>query len=268
MNRVEQRFKELKLSNATALIPFITAGFPDGDQTVKILHKLVKNGADLIELGMPFSDPMADGSEIQLANEIALANKTTLKKVLSYVQLFRQRDMVTPIILMGYANPIQNYGQELFTQDAAKVGVDGILIVDLPLDLQEDEWGKFCKSANLCRINLIAPTTSDERIDKILSTSNGFVYVVALKGVTGSDHMDTEQVNKQVQKISSLTTLPVAVGFGISSIESAKLLAEQADAIVIGSEIVRLFRKNKEIKKGLEAVCKLIHDIKIVIKSY
>ena len=265
MSRLEPTFKSLKLKSKKALIPFVTAGHPHPLMTVPTLHALVSNGADIIELGMPFSDPMADGVVIQESSEIAIAKGMTLSSVLDTVEEFREKDKKTPIILMGYLNPIEKYGYENFVDKASKVGVDGLLIVDMPPEEATDLL-LLLKKQNMSQIFLIAPTTTAARQKYLLSMSSGFVYCVALKGVTGSKNLDYSSLSNKMAEIRSLTQLPLAIGFGVNDVDSAQLVAQYADAVVIGSALVKKLGKcnnEKEIKrvvkKFIKPIAKALH---------
>ena len=238
MSRIEACFNHLGKSNRKALISYITAGDPHPDQTVKIMHALVEAGSDIIELGVPFSDPMADGPVIQAACERALAHNTSLQNVLSMVAEFRQQNTQTPIVLMGYQNPIEVMGVEKFAQLAKQSHVDGVLTVDMPIEQAHETLNTY-KNHQLDNIFLVAPTTSSERIKSICDHSSGFVYYVSLKGVTGAGNLDTVQVANKVAEIKQASTLPVGVGFGIKDAESASKVALIADAVVVGSVIIR-----------------------------
>lgn len=237
MSRIEACFNELAKSNRKALIAYVTAGDPHPDQTVKIMHTLVEAGSDIIELGVPFSDPMADGPVIQAACERALAHNTSLQNVLSMVAEFRQLDTQTPVVLMGYQNPIEVLGVKKFAQLAKQNQVDGVLTVDMPIEQSRETINTY-KENQLDSIFLVAPTTSSERIKSICDYSSGFVYYVSLKGVTGAGHLDTVQVADKVAEIKQASTLPVGVGFGIKDAESASKVALIADAVVVGSAII------------------------------
>ena len=238
MSRIEACFNELAKTNRKALIAYVTAGDPHPDQTVKIMHALVEAGSDIIELGVPFSDPMADGPVIQAACERALAHNTSLQSVLSMVTEFRQQDTQTPVVLMGYQNPIEVLGIEKFAQLAKQSQVDGVLTVDMPIEQSRETINTY-KENQLDSIFLVAPTTSVERVKSICDHSSGFVYYVSLKGVTGAGHLDTVQVANKVEEIKKSSTLPVGVGFGIKDAESASKVALIADAVVVGSAIIR-----------------------------
>lgn len=237
MSRIAQRFAELKETGRCALIPFITAGDPNPGITVPTMHALVEGGADLIELGVPFSDPMADGPTIQYASERALKHNVSLRDVLAMVREFREKDATTPVILMGYLNPVEIMGYEAFTAEAAAVGVDGILTVDMPPE-EAGELTAILREKGIDPIFLIAPTTERPRIERICALASGFVYYVSLKGITGAGHLDTNAVVERLALIRSATDLPVGVGFGIKDGESAAKVAAVSDAVIVGSAIV------------------------------
>ena len=239
VSRIQQRFAELARQDRRALVPYITAGDPHPGQTVELMHTLVEAGADLIELGIPFSDPMADGPVIQAACERALAHGTSLRDVLEMVHDFRLQDPRTPVVLMGYQNPIEVMGTREFARQAEQCQVDGILTVDLPFEQAEDLL-EIYRQHSLDTIFLIAPTTSPSRIEKICEKSSGLIYYVSLRGVTGAGHLDIVEVEKKVNEIKQCTSLPVGVGFGVQNAESARDLAMIADAVIVGSALVRL----------------------------
>ncbi|MEJ2116147.1 MAG: tryptophan synthase subunit alpha, partial [Gammaproteobacteria bacterium] len=238
MRRMQATFNNLAKANRKALIAYITAGDPHPDNTVQIMHALVAAGSDIIELGVPFSDPMADGPVIQAACERALAYGTSLHQVIDMVAEFRQQNTETPIVLMGYQNPIEVMGTEKFAQQAKQHQIDGILTVDMPIE-QAKETVNVYKEYGLDNIFLIAPTTSAQRIQRICEHSSGFIYYVSLKGVTGAGNLDTAEVINKVADIKRVSALPVGVGFGIKDAESAAKIAVIADAVVVGSAIVR-----------------------------
>lgn len=238
MSRIQNTFENLKQSGKKALIPFITAGDPHPDKTVEMLHALVKAGADLIELGVPFSDPMADGPVIQRASERALVHKVGLRKVLAMVKEFREEDSKTPIVLMGYANPIEAMGTEKFADAAKDAGIDGVLTVDYPPE-ESLEFNAMLKARDIDPVFLLSPTTEAARVDIIVNQASGFVYYVSLKGVTGSKNLDIEEVAGRVAEIRKLTTLPVGVGFGVRDAATAQAVAKIADAVVVGSRMVQ-----------------------------
>ena len=238
MSRIQACFDQLAKTNRKALISYVTAGDPHPGQTVQIMHALVDAGSDIIELGVPFSDPMADGPVIQAACERALAHHTSLQQVLNMVAEFRQQNARTPVVLMGYQNPIEVMGIEKFARLANQNQVDGILTVDMPIEQAEETVNTY-KNYQLDSIFLVAPTTSTERIKSICDHSSGFVYYVSLKGVTGAGHLDTAEVANKVSEIKQVSSLPVGVGFGIKDADSASKVALIADAVVVGSAIIR-----------------------------
>jgi tryptophan synthase alpha chain len=237
MSRLADRFAALRAAGRKALIPFVTAGDPHRSVTVPLMHALVAAGADAIELGVPFSDPMADGPVIQRASERALVHHTSLRDVLGMVSEFRQRDAHTPVVLMGYLNPIEVMGYEAFARAAAEAGADGVLTVDLPPDEGHDLLVAL-RAVDVDPIYLIAPTSSPARIEKICSAASGFVYYVSLKGVTGAAHLDLGPVEAKLAQIRERTTLPVGVGFGIRDAATAARVARVADAVIVGSALV------------------------------
>jgi len=238
MSRIGQIFSQLQAQGRKALIPFITAGDPAPELTVPLMHALVAGGADILELGVPFSDPMADGPVIQRSSERALKHGVGLRDVLALVAEFRQTNTVTPVVLMGYANPIEAMGWDAFCTAARVAGVDGVLTVDYPPE-ESAEFAARCEAAGLDNIYLLAPTTPQARVAAIARQARGFVYYVSLKGVTGAAHLDLAEVSARVAAIRAQAGLPVGVGFGISDAETARRVAEVADAVVIGSRIVR-----------------------------
>ncbi len=237
MSRIAATFAALRAAGKAALVPYITAGDPKPSATVGFMHKLVAAGADIIELGVPFSDPMADGPVIQMACERALGQGMTLQGVLTLVREFRQQNNQTPVVLMGYANPLEVLGYKKFAEQAAAAGVDGVLLVDLP----PEEAGSvlpFFKENGIDPIFLVAPTTTEPRIKLICAAASGFIYYVSLKGVTGAATLDVDQVKTKVSQIQQHTELPIGVGFGVRDAESAQKLSAVADAVVVGSAIV------------------------------
>jgi len=235
--RIEKRFKQLKEQNKGALVTFSTAGDPDLETAQLILNGLPKAGADIIELGMPFSDPMADGPAIQLANLRALENGMTLPKTLEMVYNFRQNDNDTPVILMGYYNPIHHYGTKCFIDAAIYAGVDGLIIVDLPLE-EDNELCYPCLTAGLHWIRLITPTTDQARLKKLLEHSAGFIYYVSITGITGTRSANQRNISLAIKEIRQHTSLPIVVGFGIKTAEQVKQTTSVADGAVVGSELV------------------------------
>jgi tryptophan synthase alpha chain len=238
MSRIQNTLAELAKQKKKGLIPFITAGDPAPELTVQIMHALVAGGADIIELGVPFSDPMADGPVIQRASERALAKGVTLRNVLQYVQDFRSQDEKTPVVLMGYANPIERMGVDTFIRSARESGVDGVLVVDYPPE-ECVTFAAAMKENGLDAIFLLAPTSTDERIEKVGKIASGYVYYVSLKGVTGSGNLDLDGVSTMIPKIKRHVKVPVGVGFGIRDATTAKAIASVSDAVVIGSRIIQ-----------------------------
>lgn len=237
MSRIAGRFRRLAERGRRALIPYIVAGDPSLEITVPLMHALVANGADMIELGVPFSDPMAEGPVIQLAHERALANGTGLRDVLQLVSEFRREDRDTPVLLMGYANPVEHMGYAAFADAAAEAGLDGLLTVDIPPE-EVAGLNEQLHRVGMDNIFLIAPTTPDERVARIVAEASGFLYYVSLKGVTGAGHLDTQDVARHVARIRDHSDLPVAVGFGIKDAASARAVAAVADGVVVGSALV------------------------------
>jgi tryptophan synthase alpha chain len=237
MSRIAECFQALRKHNKAALIPYITAGDPEPSLTVPLMHALVEAGADLLEIGVPFSDPMADGPVIQAACERALKHHVGLTRVLEMVQRFREADDRTPVILMGYLNPIEVMGYQRFATSARHAGVDGVLTVDLPPEEAHDLIAQL-KASELDPIFLAAPTSSDSRIRRMSQCGGGFLYYVSFKGVTGANRLDIQAVQNKVEQIRNLTDLPVGVGFGIRDAESAASVAAFADAVVVGSALV------------------------------
>ncbi len=244
MSRIAERFAALKRAKRTALVPYITAGDPDKAATVPLLHALVAAGADALEIGVPFSDPSADGPVIQAACERALKAGTTLKDVLAMVREFRAADRDTPVILMGYLNPVEAMGAEPFAAAAAEAGVDGVITVDMPPEEAEPLAG-LLRKRGLDPIFLLAPTTDAARARRISETASGFVYYVSLKGVTGAARLDVNEVRERLAILRRETTLPVGVGFGVRDAASAAALAGVADAVIVGSAVVSRIAEHK-----------------------
>ena len=238
MSRIQICLAALANQNKKGLIPFITAGDPDPALTVPLMHALVEGGADIIELGVPFSDPMADGPVIQRASERALLLGVGLRDVLQMVHTFRQTNQTTPVVLMGYANPIERMGQVAFIQEAAKVGVDGVLVVDYPPEECEG-FAADMHQNGMDTIFLLAPTSTEERIELVGKIATGYVYYVSLKGVTGSGALDLDAVSAMIPKIKKHVKVPVGVGFGIRDGATARAIASVSDAVVIGSRIIQ-----------------------------
>ncbi|MEO5881565.1 MAG: tryptophan synthase subunit alpha [Caldimonas sp.] len=239
MSRIDATFAALRDRRRTALVPYVTVGDPHADGTVELMLTMAEAGADIIELGIPFSDPMADGPVIQKASERALARGIGMKQVLAAVAAFRLQDARTPVVLMGYANPIERYGIEAFADAARSAGVDGVLVVDYPPEECAD-FAALLKARAIDPIFLIAPTSTDERIAGVARVASGYVYHVSLKGVTGAGHFDIGAVAAMIPRIKALVKLPVGVGFGIRDAKTARAVAEVADAVVIGSALIQL----------------------------
>lgn len=242
--RIADCFAVAEKAGRKVLIPFITAGDPDPEWTVAVMHALVDAGAGLIELGVPFSDPMADGPVIQLASERAIEKQVTLASILKMVEVFRQKDPGTPVVLMGYMNPVERYGQTDFPAAATAAGVDGILLVDCPPE-ERDDLGVAMKAAGLDGICLVAPTTTRERVKHLSSVATGFIYYVSIKGITGAEQQDLPELSKPVQQIREFSDLPVAVGFGIKNARMAVNAATHADGVVMGSALVEVLSHAK-----------------------
>jgi tryptophan synthase alpha chain len=243
VSRIEPVLSALREQGRKALIPYVTAGFPYADVTPELMHAMVAGGADVIELGVPFSDPSADGPVIQKAGDRALALGIGLKQVLAMVAEFRRKDDRTPVVLMGYANPVEAYdlkgGKNAFVRDAAACGVDGVLIVDYPPE-ECEEFAARLKAAGMDLIFLLAPTSTTERMRLVARVASGYVYYVSLKGVTGAGHLDTAAVEQMLPRIREHVRVPVGVGFGIRDAATAKAVSRVADAVVIGSRIIQL----------------------------
>ena len=243
MSRIQTVFQRLQADGRKALIPFVTAGFPAPEMTLPLMRALVEGGADIIELGVPFSDPMADGPTIQRASERALAQGMSLRKVLDIVRAFRAENADTPVVLMGYANPIEAMGVEVFVAAAHDAGVDGALVVDYP----PEECASFARAAKAAGLDpsfLLAPTSSAQRFADVAAIGSGYIYYVSLKGVTGSGKLDIDEVARRIPQIRAAVGMPVGVGFGIRDADSAQRIGAVADAVVIGSRII------EEIERG------------------
>ncbi len=257
MNRIDHCFKELKANGKKALIPYITGGDPEPGLTVELMHTLVEAGADILELGVPFSDPMADGPVIQLACERALAHNTSLRDVLAMVKKFRESDTNTAVVLMGYLNPIEVMGYGVFADASLEAGVDAVLVVDMPPE-ESYELSGALKKHNIQTIYLMAPTTPDARAQTICDHGEGYLYYVSVKGVTGSAALNVDDVATNLARIRSKTSLPLAVGFGIKDGETAAAVAKVADAVIVGSALVNCIAENQNnpsaIKQGLSNI--------------
>ena len=263
--RIDQKFAALKQQGRAALVTFITAGDPDYDTSLKIIQGLPKAGADVIELGMPFTDPMADGPAIQAGGLRALAAGQTMKKTLKLVKDFRKGDKTTPIVLMGYYNPIYVYGVDTFLVDIKKAGVDGLIVVDLPPE-EDDELCIPAMAAGINFIRLTTPTTDDKRAPAVFKHTSGFVYYVSVLGITGTKAPDLKSVKQNVERLKKHTSLPICVGFGVKSAEQARTIAKTADGVVVGSALVSavansLTKQGKPTAKTPSAVHKLVAEI-------
>lgn len=266
MSRLEQCFAELKAQNQAALVTYITAGDPDYQTCLELIKKLPASGADIIELGMPFTDPMADGPTIQKAALRALASGQNLIKTLEMVSEFRKENNKTPIVLMGYFNPIHYYGVPKFVEDAAKAGVDGLIIVDLPAEHDAD----LCtpaQAAGIDFIRLTTPTTNDQRLPQVLANSSGFVYYVSVAGVTGSGSATTEHIEQATKRLHSKTPLPICVGFGIRTAEQASTIAKFADGVVVGSALVDKIEHAETPQQAIDGVLKLCSELALGVKE-
>lgn len=261
-NRIDKRFEALAAVDRTALIPFITAGDPHPDWTVDIMHALTEAGADLLELGVPFSDPAADGPVIQAASERAISRGVSLTRVLEMVGRFRQRDADTPIVLMGYLNPIERYGHAEFARDAEQAGVDGILMVDCPPEEMIHLRGELDQHG-IYTICLVAPTTTADRMEKIARQANGYIYYVSFKGITGANRLEETDLAEPIAGLRSHTSLPLAVGFGIKGPESAAAVSGLADGVVIGSALIE---RLADASSGQEA-CSRVTDFLAPIRE-
>jgi tryptophan synthase alpha chain len=260
MSKIAHVFSELKAQGRKGLVPFITAGDPDVSQTLAFMHAMVQGGADVIELGVPFSDPMADGPVIQRASERALAKGTSLKDCIDLVRQFRSTNTLTPVVLMGYANPIEHMGSEVFVQLAKEAGVDGVLVVDYPPE-ECEEFAKRCKDQGIDPIFLLAPTSSQERIEQVGKIASGYIYYVSLKGVTGAANLNTQEVAGIIPQIRATSSVPIAVGFGIRDAQSAVAVGRSADAVVIGSRIVQLIEETAPAQR-VQSLESFLRDIR------
>jgi tryptophan synthase alpha chain len=238
VSRIQARFENLRKSGRKALIPYITAGDPAPAMTVPLLRALVESGADILELGVPFSDPMADGPVVQRSGERALKHGVGMHHVLDMAREFRHQNSQTPLVLMGYANPIEAMGVEAFVRAAAAAGVDGVIVVDYPPE-ECTQFAALCKASGIDPVFLLAPTSTDRRIQEVARVGSGYLYYVSLRGVTGAGHLDFDDVAARIPKIRAATHLPIGVGFGIRDAESARKVASAADAVVIGSRIIQ-----------------------------
>jgi tryptophan synthase alpha chain len=265
MSRIQACMAALAVNNKKGLIPFITAGDPDPELTLPLMHALVEGGADIIELGIPFSDPMADGPVIQRASERALLKGVGLRDVLEMVKQFRSTNQTTPVVLMGYANPIERMGQEQFIQTASEAGVDGVLVVDYPPEECEYFADNMHKNG-MDTIFLLAPTSTDERIAQVGKIATGYVYYVSLKGVTGSGALDLDAVAAMIPRIKKHVNVPVGVGFGIRDGATAKAISSVSDAVVIGSRIIQEL-ENTPREQAVAAVQSFVTGIRSALDN-
>ncbi len=266
MTRISSVFQRLKSEGRTALIPFITAGDPDPALTLPLMHALVESGANIVELGVPFSDPSADGPTVQRAAERALKHRVSLRNVLGIVQEFRKTDNVTPVVLMGYANPIEAIGADRFVELAHDAGVDGVLVVDYPPE-ECEAFTAALKAAGLDPIFLLAPTSTDARIEGVAKAGSGYAYYVSLKGVTGSANLDVADVVTRIPVLKEKLGMPVGVGFGIRDATSASAIGEVADAVVIGSRIIEEI-ENSPREEVTERVRAFLAGIRIALDEH
>jgi len=262
VSRLKATFEALKAEKKTALIPFVTAGDPNPSVTVGLLHDMVSAGANVLELGIPFSDPMAEGPVIQAACERALEHNVSLTDVLAMVKEFRAKDSDTPIVLMGYMNPVEVMGYKKFADEASKAGADGLILVDLPPE-EGEELISALKAKQIDPIFLLAPTSTDDRIEMICNQASGFVYYVSLKGVTGAANLDVDSVVQKVNQIRSHTSVPVGVGFGIRDAQTAAQVAAVADAVVVGSAVVKRVEENTDNPQKIsQEICELLSSMR------
>jgi tryptophan synthase alpha chain len=245
LNRLRQKLKNLKEQNKKALVAYLVAGDPDLDSTLNLMHLFVKSGVDVIEIGVPFTDPIAEGPVIQKAHDRALKNNISLLDIIKLVEQFRETDNTTPVILMGYLNTFSFHKNIIDKSD--ENGVDAVLVVDIPGELSISSYG--ISNPNIDSISLISPTTSEDRIKKIAENGSGFIYYVTLRGVTGSSNLDVDEINANIQKIRSYSDIPTLAGFGIKSNEDAKLLSEYSDGVIVGSSIVDMIHKESDSKQ-------------------
>ena len=260
MSRIQVTFDKLKHHKRKALIPFFTAGDPAPEFTLPLLHALVDAGADVIELGVPFSDPMADGPTIQRASERALKHGVSLHDVLDMVAAFRKKDVSTPIVLMGYGNPIEAMGWETFAKRCAEVGVDGVLTVDFPPEESHEAFAHLDKHG-IDPIFLLAPTSTDARVERVAKQARGYVYYVSLKGVTGAGHLDLAAIEQKIPRLRKHIKLPIGVGFGIRDASTALAVAKLCDGVVVGSRIVQEIENSTE-QNVIANVSKLLRELR------
>ena len=265
MSRIQTTFDALKQQNRRALIPFFTAGDPHPSLTVPLMHAMVAAGADVIELGVPFSDPMADGPTIQRASERALKQGMSLRGVLNLVSEFRQQDNRTPVVLMGYGNPIEAMGWEVFAQRCAEVGVDGVLTVDFPPEESHDAF-EHLQRHGIDPIFLLAPTTEEARVEQVAKLARGYVYYVSLKGVTGAGNLDLSAIEQKLPQLRKHIKLPIGVGFGIRDAVTAQAVAKLCDGVVVGSRIVQEI-ENSNDATVIANVSALVNELRLAINQ-
>jgi tryptophan synthase alpha chain len=265
MSRIQAAFEKLERNRHKALIPFITAGDPAPEVTVPLMHALVEAGADVIELGVPFSDPMADGPTIQRASERALKHHVTLRDVLGMAAEFRKSNSTTPVVLMGYGNPIEAMGWEAFAKHCAESGVDGVLTVDFPPEESHEAFGHLQRHG-IDPIFLLAPTTTEERIEKVAKQARGYVYYVSLKGVTGAGHLDLGEIERKLPQLRKHIRLPIGVGFGIRDAETAHAVSRLCDGVVVGSRIVQEI-ENSAPQQAVANVSRLVKELRQAINQ-
>ena len=261
MKRIEKKLKELSQDNQKAFVGYIVAGDPDLETTLELMHLSVDSGVDILEIGVPFTDPIAEGPTIQQAHDRSLENETNLRKIVDLVGKFREKDSNTPVILMGYINNFLMY-KDLINR-SHDLGVDGVLVVDIPGELSLEDYG--IDNQDLDVISLVSPTTSKDRVKEIVKNSTGFIYYVTLRGVTGSSNLDGNEIEENIKYIKSISSIPVMAGFGIKNSDDAKLLSSFSDGIVIGSSIVELIYKNSE-NKDFHEVSDYISNMKDAIR--
>ncbi|MGU9977128.1 MAG: tryptophan synthase subunit alpha [Candidatus Oxydemutatoraceae bacterium WSBS_2016_MAG_OTU14] len=264
MSRIQQCFSVASKAGRSVLIPYIAAGDANPQETISLMQTLVSAGADIIELGVPFSDPIADGKVIQAAYERALAHDVTLLDVLDMVKVFRRDNQETPIVLMGYQNPIEMMGVEAFAYSAAEAGVDGILTVDLPVEEASNSL-KALQAQQLDSIFLLSPTTPEARIQKICASASGFIYYVSLKGVTGASHLDFHSVEEHVARVKKHTHLPIAVGFGIQNAQEAATISQIASAVVVGSVLVKIVGEDMDFNQRKQKVFDKLSSMRVAM---
>ena len=265
MSRIAARFASLRKQGRKGLIPYICAGDPAAELTVPLMHALARGGADVIELGVPFSDPMADGPVIQRAAERAIHNGVGLRATIEIVARFRDTDATTPVVLMGYANPIERMGRDAFAKAARAAGVDGVLVVDYPPEECED-FAAAMRAASIDPIFLLAPTSTDERIEAVARHASGYLYYVSLKGITGAANLDAASVGAKLPLIRRVTDVPVGVGFGIRDAATARAVGEVADAVVIGSRIIQEIEANPR-ETAVDAVERFVSGIRAALDA-